>query len=179
MCDLSFLTEEDDEGTDSLSLVAKWGKELLRLREEFEAADEAAKYAKEAYDNYRTQFLPAQMSARGISSVALDNGMKVEVKTNYHCSPNKNEEDKQFLANWVKAHGGEEIINKELKVPYEYEEMLEKAGVLYKEVSEFNTGKLKAFLKDLIGASGGEASVQFDDIPACAHFIALDEVTIK
>jgi len=93
-------------------------------------------------------------------------------------TPNKNENDKQTMVEWLRANDGGFLVKEKASVDGAQIELLKAASIPYTEIDDINTNSLKAFLKDKIGAAGGIAQIQIQDIPSCIHFQEVGSVTI-
>jgi hypothetical protein len=171
--------EEDGMENDAMLMVSTWGKELCTLKAEYELALAAMEDAKNRYEDFRCKFLPQQMSIRGIKGLQLDNGLSLDVVTKFHCTPNKNKEDREKMRIWLEEHNGGDLISEELKVSSIHADKLVEIGVPYEEEVNINTNSLKAWLKGELGHNGGVANIDISDIPSCVHFVELEECVIS
>jgi hypothetical protein len=115
----------------------------------------------------------------GVEELKLMSGGVLTYNRKFHCTPNKNEEDKRFLADWLRAHNApDKLIKQRAAVDASQIQKLKDDGIPYTEICDFNTNSLKAFLMDLIGAKGGTPQVQATEIPDVAHFSEEGVVSI-
>jgi hypothetical protein len=159
--------------------LASMGARLKELKAKMAAAEAAYDEAKKEYEYYSATVLPMEMYNAGVTSLELADGGVMSYERKYFCTPNKNEADKRRIAEWLKANGGEDLVKERAAVDAANEERLKAAGIPYVEICDFNTNSLKAFLKSKIGASGGEAQIQIEDIPGEIHFMESGIVTIE
>ena len=162
-----------------LSNLSKLGLQLKKLQENMEKKEEEYERAKKAFQHFANVVVPQQMYAAGVDSVSLAGGGSLKVKSNYYCQPNKNPEDRKIIADWLKAHNGEHLIEHSASVSPMDIDLLEKNGVPYVENTTVNTIKLKAFLKDGIGVTTGQQQFTLEDIPKCIHFQVMPTVEIS
>lgn len=169
-------TDADKNVLKNLSAMGEHLKELKKKMVETEAA---YAQAKKEYEYYASSVLPMEMFNAGVSTIALMNGGVMTYERKFYCQPNKNAEDKRIMAEWLRANGGAHLIKETASVDGAQIDKLRDAGVPFTEIDDINTNSLKAFLKDKIGASGGTAQIQIQDIPACMHFQEQGVVDIE
>lgn len=158
--------------------LAVMGEHLKELKIKMLTAEAAYEDAKKEYSYYASSVLPMEMFNAGVSEIKLMSGGIMTYERKFYCQPNKNDEDKRIMAEWLREHGGENLIKEKAEVPGAAIEALKINGIPYVEVDDINTNSLKAFLKDKIGASGGTVQLQIQDIPACMHFQEVGVVDI-
>lgn len=175
--DTSFLEEMSPADSTVLKNIAEMGKTLKQLALEAEIAEQAAKDAQQKYYQYRTQTMPMAMFEAGLRDITLTDGSRIVVNTKVYCSPNKNEADRNIMAQWLIEHGGQNLIKEQCIVDGKFKEQL--GDIAHKDVLDMNTNSLKAWLKDQLGYNGGTPQFSYEDIPDCIHFVQLDEVSIE
>jgi len=94
----------------------------------------------------------------------------MEYGKRFLCQPNRNVADKQIMADWVRAHDGENIIKTKAEVNGSQIENLRTASIPYTEINDIKDKVLKSFLKNKIVANDSTKRIQVKDIPACIHF---------
>ena len=177
----SFL-EEDAAGPVAQAVlkdVSDKAKRLLELKWEMEEKEEAFNEAKKQYDEYRCVTLPTFMEMSGLNRIDTIGGAIIEVDSKYYCKPNKNQADLDTIEAFLKEHKGDHLVKKGATVETAFLDRLKEAQVPFTEIREFDTNSLKAWLKDQIGANGGQAQFEMKDIPNCMHFIRMKECNIK
>jgi len=162
-----------------LSNLSKMGQQLKKLQEVMDKKEEEYERAKKAFQHFANVVLPQQMYAAGVDSIALANGGTLKIKYSYYCQPNKNAEDRKVIADWLKKHNGEHLIEESANVSSADIDLLKQSGIPYAESSNINTLKLKAFLKDGIGVGTGQQQFTLEDIPKCIHFQVVSTVEIS
>ena len=110
------------------------------------------------------------MFSIGVESITLVNGGTIRVQHKYYCQPNKNDGDKQIMANWLREHNGEDLIKETANVSPDDIDKLKESGIPYIAKSDINTNSLKAFLVKGLGVNSGVQQFSIEDIPACMHF---------
>lgn len=172
---LSF--EQNDKQV--LKNLADMGEQLKKLKQEMLEAEAKADAAKKAYEHYAKVVIPSEMFAAGIDSVSLSSGGTLAVKKNFYCQPNKNEADRKIIVDWLRANGGDHLVDHTATVSADDMQQLEDNHIPYIEDTTVNTNKLKSFLKDKIGASTGVQQIAIEDIPACIHFQEVITVELE
>jgi hypothetical protein len=172
-----YLVNEADQAVlKNLSTIGSHLKEIKVKMLEMETLFDAAK---KEYEYYANSVMPMEMFNAGVARVDLLDGGTLTYERKYYCSPNKNEADKNIMAEWLRKQGGESLIKERAVVDASKIPALTEAGIPFAEISDFNTNSLKAFLKDKIGAAGGTAQITIEDIPDCMHFQEVGVVEIE
>jgi len=168
----------DEDNNAMLKNLSEMGERLKQLKLDMDVAEAQYSDAKKAYEHYANQILPMEMFTAGVAEVKLMSGGTMSYVRKFYCQPNKNDTDKQVMSMWLRENGGEHLIKEKASVDASQMDALRASGIPYVEISDFNTNSLKAFLTDKIGAKGGIAQIQVQDIPACMHFQEVGIVTI-
>lgn len=171
-----FMTAKD---TAVLKNLSDMGTHLQELKATMLQKQAEAELAKKEYEHYANSILPSAMHSAGVEALALADGSTMSVNRAYYCSPNKNPDDQKILADWLKEHGGDFLLETQITTGPDSAETLAQAGIPYAESSKVNTSKLKAFLKDKLGITSGVASITMEDIPKCFHFQEVTTVELK
>lgn len=169
----------NDADTNVLKNLAKMGEHLKELRLEMLKTEAAYTSAKKEYEYYSSSVLPMEMFNAGVSELKLMSGGTMTYERKFYCTPNKNEKDKQIMAEWLRQNDGDFLIKEKASVDGAQIDLLKTAGIPFTAIDDINTNSLKAFLKDKIGAAGGTQQIQIQDIPACIHFQEVGSVSIE
>lgn len=155
-------------------------KRLTDLKWKVEQAQEALDKATKEYDDYVHNTFCQVFRTNGLESFRLSDGTRINVITKTSCSINKNEKDKEAVANWLREHGAPELVKSELHVPAasKYKQELDALGIPNEETMTMNTNSVKAWLLDMLGQKGGTAQIAVEDIPKGIHFFQYDDVEI-
>ena len=172
MTDKSIFNSDDKEFMKNLSAM---GEHLRQLKAAVIEAEDALARAKKEYEHWANVVLPQEMYSMGVESITLSTGDSIRLRRNFYCQPNKNAEDRKIMLDWLREHGGAHLIVEEAQVDTDNVPLLREAGIPFVETSTVNTHKLKAWLKDGIGASTGQQRFAIEDVPRCMHF---QEVTV-
>lgn len=141
-------------------------------------AEEALRKAQASYDDYSQHVLPDLFKMNGLDMLQTDDGAIVRVITTTRCSINKNDVDKQNVAEWLRQHNGESLVKSECICPQSQLQALKNAGIIYQEETTMNTNAVKAFLLDQLGQKGSPAVITKEDLPKGLNFYQYDEMEI-
>lgn len=167
----SFLSEAiQTQDKTVLKNLTALGEKLKELNLKALKAEELAKQARKEFEHYANVIIPQEMVSLGVDSIGLVSGGSIKLKHNYYCQPNKNDTDKQIIADWLRKNGGEHLIASQAIVPGESIANLKDNNIPFAETSNVNTASLKAFLKDKLGVTTGVQQIKQEDIPDCIHF---------
>ena len=169
--------QEDDKAV--LKNLSTMGEHLKELRRKMEEAEEAYEAARKAHDHYANSVLPQEMFSAGVDSITLSSGGKLSVQRKFYCQPNKNAEDRRAIVEWLRSHNGGHLVEHDATVSAEDMERLSANGIPFVENTVVNTTRLKAFLKDGVGATSGAQQFAMDEIPACIHFQEVTTVNLE
>lgn len=151
---------------------------LTKLKWAVEEAQEALKKAEEAYDKFVKETFCQVFRANGIESLKLADGRRVNVITKTTCAINKNDTDRNNVANWLREHNGGNLVKSELHVTSEHKSQLDALGIPNEETTTMNTNAVKAWLLDQLGQKGSPAQIAVEDIPKGINFYQYDDVEI-
>ena len=130
-----------------LKNLAQMGAKLEELQVKVLEKEAELKLARGELDHYKSSVLPMAMFDAGVNSIELADGNILRTTITYKCSPNKNEEDRKKIYEWLKKYGGEGLIEKTAMVGAEGVEKLKSNNIPYIEQTELNTNSLKSFIK--------------------------------
>ena len=122
-------------------------------------AEEAFKAAEEEYLKYSRTVMPDLFKMNGLDMLQMEDGSIVRVVTKTNCSINKNDTDRNNVAEWLRSHNGEELVKAECIVPVSQEDAMRQAGIIFEEKTTMNTNAVKAFLLDQLGQKGSPATI--------------------
>lgn len=177
--DLSYL-EVNNQDKKVLKNLADMCKQLKTLKLKMLETQATADQAKKEYEHFANVILPQEMFSVGLTSLTLADGGQVNVQHKYYCQPNKNEEDRRTMSDWLKAHQGEHLVKAVANVDKADIEKLKDNGIPFTEKNDINTNSLKSFLMDGLGLKGGVQRFTVEEIPACIHFqeVSYAELTM-
>lgn len=153
-------------------------QKLRNLQWKMLEAEEAYKNAEKEYLEYSRNVMPDLFKMNGLDALRLDDGAMVRVVTKTNCSINKNEADRNNVAQWLKDHGGDSLIKSECIVPPSQIPALQDSGITYQEETTMNTNSVKAFVLDQLGQKGSPATITKEDLPKGLNFFQFDEMEI-
>lgn len=167
--DLSYL-EVDKQDKKVLKNLSKLGEHLIELRKNMLAKEAEYEQSKKEYEHFANVILPQEMFSVGLTSMTLANGGQINVLHKYYVQPNKNDDDRRVMSDWLRKNQGEHLIKSVANVAGTDIDKLKKGGIPYTEKNDINSNALKAFLMDGLGLKGGVQKFTVEDIPACIHF---------
>lgn len=174
-----FLENINQDDKQVLKNLSTLGEKLKSLKAKMLETEAAADLAKKEYEHFANVLMPQEMFSCGLSRVDLSSGGSIKLKHNFYCQPNKNVKDKETIAAWLRANGGEYLIKSNAVVSLEDKDKLVGTNIPFIEDISVNTASLKAFLKDKIGATTGIQQIKVEDIPACIHFQEVTTVELE
>ncbi|MBD5398495.1 hypothetical protein HDR60_03240 [bacterium] len=176
-----YLTEDSISSQDKsvLKNLSSMGEKLKELQCKMLETQAAAELAKKEYEHYAHVILPQEMFSAGVDSIGLSSGGSLKIKHNFYCQPNKNLADRKKIVEWLRANGGEHLVNHDATVSASDMSKLSDNGIPFVENTVVNTSSLKAFLKDKIGATTGVQQIDIKDIPECIHFQEVTTVELE
>lgn len=153
-------------------------KELRALQWKMIEAEEAFKTAEKAFNDYSRTVMPDLFKMNGLDMLRMDDGSIVRVVTKTNCSINKNDSDRNNVADWLREHGAGQLVKSECIVPTSQVEKLKAASITYQEETTMNTNSVKAFVLDQLGQKGAPATISKEDLPKGLNFFQFDEMEI-
>lgn len=169
---------EIEQTSNLMKQIQEHVAKLKKLKWDVELATEALKKAQDAYDDFSQHILPDLFKMNGLDMLRTDDGAIVRVITTTRCSINKNDADKQNVAEWLRNHNGEALVKSECVCPSSQLDALKRAGIIYQEETTMNTNAVKAFLLDQLGQKGSPAVISKEDLPKGLNFYQYDEMEI-
>lgn len=167
--DLSYLSV-DKQDKKVLKNLSQMGEHLMELNKNMLTKEAEYEQAKKEYEHFANVILPQEMFSVGLTSMTLANGGQINVQHKYYCQPNKNDEDRRTMSDWLRKNQGEHLIKSVASVAAADIDKLKEEGIPFTEKNDINTNSLKAFLMDGLGLKGGVQKFTVEDIPACIHF---------
>lgn len=153
-------------------------KKLRSLQWTMIEAEEAFKRAEKEYTDYSRNVMPDLFKMNGLDGLRLEDGSMVRVITKTQCSINKNDKDRETVAQWLREHGADNLVKSECIVPSSQIEKLKANAITYEEEMSLNTNSVKAFVLDQLGQKGSPATITKDDLPKGLNFFQFDEMEI-
>lgn len=167
--DLSYLSV-DKQDKKVLKNLSQMGEHLMELNKNMLTKEAEYEQAKKEYEHFANVILPQEMFSVGLTSMTLANGGQINVQHKYYCQPNKNDEDRRTMSDWLRKNQGDHLIKSVASVAAADIDKLKEEGIPFTEKNDINTNSLKAFLMDGLGLKGGVQKFTVEDIPACIHF---------
>lgn len=173
------LDDVEVEATSNLmAQIQEHVKKLRGLQWKMIEAEEAFKAAEREYLDYSRNVMPDLFKMNGLDGLRLEDGSMVRVITKTQCSINKNDKDRETVAQWLREHGADNLVKSECIVPSSQIEKLKANAITYEEEMSLNTNSVKAFVLDQLGQKGSPATITKDDLPKGLNFFQFDEMEI-
>jgi len=177
--DLSYLEDASVAGGFIQDVKSKIA-EMRRLEMRMLGAEAEYKDAKAKFEAYKATAVVAAFTSAGITQIQDEQGNSIKLVPKYYCNPNKNDEDRMKLAQWLEHNGGEHLLKHEGKVSADQYDALKEAGIPFADKLDVNTNSLKAHLMDLLGyKKGSQARIDLTAIPDYVHFVIDNDVVTE
>ena len=108
--------EQVIDKTSNINKLADKIKEMQALQQQLEIQEDAIKQKKKDIEHISGEVIPTMLSEMGLSSLKLQDGSSVEVKTNY--SATITQANKEAAFNWLRENGLSDIIKNEISVSF-------------------------------------------------------------
>ena len=145
--------------TTNINKLADKIKELQAVEKAIELDEKQIKEKKKHLEYLSGEIIPTMLSEMGLSSLKLQDGSSVEVKTNY--SATITQANKEAAFNWLRENGLGDIIKNEISVSFgrnednkaaDYAELAKGQGLEPKQKLKVEPMTLKALVRDRIEA---------------------------
>ena len=145
--------------TSNINKLADKIKEMQALQQQLEMEEDAIKQKKKDIEHISGEVIPTMLSEMGLSSLKLQDGSSVEVKTNY--SATITQANKEAAFNWLRENGLSDIIKNEISVSFgrnednkaaDYAELAKGQGLEPVQKLKVEPMTLKALVRERIEA---------------------------
>ena len=145
--------------TTNINKLADKIKELQAVEKAIELDEKQIKEKKKHLEYLSGEIIPTMLSEMGLSSLKLQDGSSVEVKTNY--SATITQANKQAAFNWLRENGLGDIIKNEISVSFgrnednkaaDYANLARGQGLEPKQKLKVEPMTLKALVRERIEA---------------------------
>ena len=145
--------------TTNINKLADKIKELQAVERAIELDEKQIKEKKKHLEYLSGEIIPTMLSEMGLSSLKLQDGSSVEVKTNY--SATITQANKQAAFNWLRENGLGDIIKNEISVSFgrnednkaaDYAELAKGQGLEPQQKLKVEPMTLKALVRERIEA---------------------------
>ena len=151
--------EQVMDKTSNINKLADKIKEMQALQQQLEIQEDAIKQKKKDIEHISGEVIPTMLSEMGLSSLKLQDGSSVEVKTNY--SATITQANKEAAFNWLRENGLSDIIKNEISVSFgrnednkaaDYAELAKGQGLEPVQKLKVEPMTLKALVRERIEA---------------------------
>jgi len=158
--------------TEQLAELAELARTWLELKEAVDRRQEELDAAKDRFRVVSEERIPDVMDRIGMAEFKLSTGEKVKVERGLRCSIPKDPSRRAAAFAWLRTHGGEALIRRQVEVEFGKGEgaaaeglvrLLRERGDKFSDGEDVHTGQLKAFVKELME---GGTDVPLEDLGA-------------
>jgi len=151
--------EQVIDKTSNINKLADKIKEMQALQQQLEIQEDAIKQKKKDIEHISGEVIPTMLSEMGLSSLKLQDGSSVEVKTNY--SATITQANKEAAFNWLRENGLSDIIKNEISVSFgrnednkaaDYAELAKGQGLEPRQKLKVEPMTLKALVRERMEA---------------------------
>ncbi len=185
MNDLNFLENQNDEmQSDSLKTLATLSKKLKDVRQEIAGAEEFLKILNKQEAQLSKEEIPNLLLSRGLSSISLDCGDKIEIQEKIYVTlPKKDLIKRKEVMRWIIEQGGANIIKRELKIDEPEDSVLtclKENHICFEDKKDIHSSTLKAWFRSKLGISKNSLQeIEIGDVPKSANLFIYKETKIK
>lgn len=157
--DSAEIQKEAQGNVDSLAVLSAFGQRLADIKGQIESLEEEIKTLKDEKGVLETVRIPDIMDSLKLSEFKLQDGSKITSGPFVQASLPKDENDKNFALAWIRSNGHEDLIKREVSVPFDrgMDEVADKLVQFAKELGMSPEDKAAihhmtytAFIKNLI-----------------------------
>ena len=151
--------EEVLDRTTNINKLADKIKELQANQQQLQIQEDAIKQKKKDIEYLSGEVIPTMLSEMGLSFLKLQDGLSVEVKTNY--SATITQANKEAAFNWLRENGLGDIIKNEISVSFgrnednkaaDYAELAKGQGLEPQQKLKVEPMTLKALVRERMEA---------------------------
>ena len=151
--------EQVIDKTSNINKLADKIKEMQALQQQLEIQEDAIKQKKKDIEHISGEVIPTMLSEMGLSSLKLQDGSSVEVKTNYSATITQANKEAAFI--WLRENGLSDIIKNEISVSFgrnednkaaDYAELAKGQGLEPVQKLKVEPMTLKALVRERIEA---------------------------
>lgn len=158
MDELSFLENPEQTGT-MVKQLQQAAATMKQLEFDMMVAEEEYNKAKAKFLAFATKELPDLFLSQGVSTIALEDGGAITIKTRTKASIKKGKE--QSVLDFLRARQAGHLLKERLVVSQNDYEALKKSGIPFEEESNVNTISLKAYVLDEMA----QGNLSAEDLP--------------
>jgi len=183
MSDINFL-EGEQKVDDILVELSEKVTKLIQKRKDINFVEDKLKEMAKQEKELSQESIPQLLLSRGLSSITLGSGEKIEIVEKLTASiPKRNEGNKSKVLKWLIENGGANLIKQELKIEEPEKlivDFLQEQGIPFTNLPSVNANSFKAFLNAKLGLKKGSLQeLELSDIPKEANPYVYKETKIK
>lgn len=179
----TFLDDFKDDSQSAFDEVMGYVEAFETLEHDIESLTEQLKEKQASFDELSKQMLPAVLAQNGLEELTLSNGRKLGIKEDVYISLPKNDNGKKIVLEWLRSHGGEDLIHNELSIDEPTPEVcafIKGQNITFNESATVNTNSLKAWTKRKLGMTKGSIQdIDINQFPKEANLFVERRAEIK
>lgn len=157
--DAAEVQKDKSSNQDSLSVLSDMGHQLLEMSRQIEYHEAEIRAIKEQRQILETIRIPDLMDSLKLSEFKLKDGSKITSGPFVRASLPKDEENKNFALTWLRNNGHEDLIKREVSVPFDrgmddvanqLVEFVKKLGMTPEDKAAIHHSTYTAFIKSLM-----------------------------
>lgn len=181
--DVVFL-EGQEKVADILEELADKVNKLIQKRADIAFSEVKLKEMNVQEKSLSQDEIPQLLLSRGLSSISLSTGEKIDIIEKLAASiPKRDEIKKSKVLKWLIENGGGNLIKQELKVEEPEKvivDFLQEKGIPFTNLPSVNSNSFKAFLNAKLGLKKGSLQeLELGDIPEEVNPYLYKETKIK
>ncbi len=181
--DFKFLEGKDSPATDVLKEISRAVNALLNVRKDIDQLEEQLKVIKKDEVQLSQEEVPNLLLERGLTSITLESGEKIEISEDLHASLSKDPTKRKIVLKWLVKNGGAGMIKEELTVEEPEKSLLDylvEEEIPFAKIFDVHHSSLRAFLKSKLGITKGSLQeIEIGDIPKEANIFVFKKTKIK
>jgi len=181
--DFKFLEGKDSPATDVLKEISRAVNSLIDVRKDIDHMEEQLKLLKKDEVQLSQEEVPNLLLERGLTSITLESGEKIEIGDDLHTSLPKDPINRKIVLRWLINNGGSGMIREELKIEEPEKSLITyllKQDIPFERVRDIHNATLRAFFKSKLGMTKGSLQeVEVGDIPKEANVFVFKKTKIK
>ncbi|MEJ2248063.1 MAG: hypothetical protein P8Y70_00200 [Candidatus Lokiarchaeota archaeon] len=180
--DLSFLNEDKQIEKSELQELVVLCDKLRYVEKEIQKYEDYLATLKNRKRKLSSEEIPNFLLTKGISSLTLENGLKISIKEQVYISlPKKDLSKRKSALKWIIEKGGANIIKNEVRIEDPENrvlKLLKDNNVLFNQFQDIHSSTIKAWISRKLGVSKNSIQeIELSEIPNELN-VYIDKQTI-
>jgi len=181
--DFKFLEGKDSPATDVLKEISTAVNILIDIRKDIDHMEDQLKDLKKDETQLSQEDVPNLLLERGLTSITLESGEKIEISEDLHTSLPKDPIKRKVVLRWLINNGGSGMIKEEVKIEEPEKSLIDyliEEDIPFERIHDIHNSTLRAFFKSKLGISKGSLQeIEIGDIPKEASIFVFKKTKIK